>query len=120
MKRLRWCATNAVVRVLGRVFRQADAEGRPLLHALEDEVGAIGIALLHAAQPRQHAVLLAHPLLGPLDWDRMIARIGFDPALIVVRPLAQRLLADLGDANDAAEESAPPAQAATAPSDSRE
>src|SRR5271166_4735617 len=34
----------------------------------------------------------------------MIARIGFHPALIVVRPLAQRLLADLGDANDVAEE----------------
>src|SRR5208337_5249761 len=34
----------------------------------------------------------------------MIARIGFHPALIVVRPLAQHLLADLGDANDVAEE----------------
>jgi hypothetical protein len=34
----------------------------------------------------------------------MIARIGFHPALIVVRPLAQRLLADLGDADDVAEE----------------
>src|SRR5271157_107293 len=34
----------------------------------------------------------------------MIARIGFHPALIVVRPLAQRLLADLGDAGDVAEE----------------
>ena len=34
----------------------------------------------------------------------MIARIGFHPALIVGRPLAQRLLADLGDADDMAEE----------------
>jgi hypothetical protein len=34
----------------------------------------------------------------------MIARIGSNPALIVVRPLAQRLLADLGDADDVAEE----------------
>jgi hypothetical protein len=34
----------------------------------------------------------------------MIARIGFHPALIVVRPLAQRLLADLGNADDVAEE----------------
>src|SRR6516162_4264981 len=34
----------------------------------------------------------------------MIARIGFHPALIVVRPLAQHLLADLGDTNDVAEE----------------
>ena len=50
--------------------------------------------------PRQHVVLLADPLLGPLDRDRMIARIGFHPALIVVRPLAQHLLADLGDTDD--------------------
>jgi hypothetical protein len=52
----------------------------------------------------QDVVLLAYPLLGPLDRDGMIARIGLHPALIVVRPLAQRLLADLGDANDVAEE----------------
>src|SRR5208337_1286304 len=53
-----------VVRVLGRVLRQADAEGRPLLHALEDEVDTVGIALRHAAQPRQHVVLLAYPLVS--------------------------------------------------------
>ena len=34
----------------------------------------------------------------------MIARIGFHPALIVVRPLAQRPLADLRDADDVTEE----------------
>src|SRR5271166_842962 len=34
----------------------------------------------------------------------MIARIGFHPAMIVVRPLAQHLLTDLGDADDVAEE----------------
>ena len=75
-----------------------------MLHALEDEVDTAAIALLHAAQPPQHVVLLAHPLLGPFDRDRVIARIGFHPALIVGRPLAQRLLADLGDADDVAEE----------------
>ena len=59
---------DAVVRVPGRVFRQADAEGRPLLHALEDEVDAVGVTTRHPLQPRQHVVLLAHPLLGPFDW----------------------------------------------------
>ena len=39
---------NAVMRVLGGVFRQADAEGRPLLHALEDEIDAVGIVLCHS------------------------------------------------------------------------
>ena len=79
---------DAVVRVLGRVLRQADAEGRPLLRALEDEVGAAGIALLHAAQPRPHVVLLAYPLLGPFDRGRLIARVGFHPILVIGRPLA--------------------------------
>src|SRR5208283_2869842 len=97
-------ARDAVVRVLGRILRQADAEGRPLLHALEDEVGAVGIALLHAAQPRRHVVLLAYPLLGPFDRDRVIARVGFHPILVIGRPLAQRLLADLRHPDDLTEE----------------
>ena len=92
------------MRVLARILRQADAVGRPLLHALEDEVDAIGVASRHPMEPRQDVVLLAHPLLGPLDRDRMIARIGFHPALVIVRPLAQHLLADLGDTDDVAEE----------------
>ncbi len=95
---------DAVVRVLGRVLRQADAEGRPLLHALEDEVDTVGIALLHAAQPPQHVVLLAYPLLGPFDRDRVIARVGFHPILVIGRPLAQRLLADLRHPDDLTEE----------------
>src|SRR5271167_3069805 len=77
------------MRVLGRVLRQADAEGRPLLHA---------------AQPRQHVVLLAHSLLGPLDRDRVIARVGFHPILVIGRPLAQRLLADFRHPDDLTEE----------------
>ena len=49
-------------------------------------------------------VCRAHALLGPRDRDRMIARIGLHPALVVVRALAQHLLADLGDAEHLAEE----------------
>ena len=71
-------------------FGTADAEGRPLLHALEDEVDAVGVALRHAAQPGQHVVLLAHPLLGPFDRDRVVAGEGFHPVLVVGGPLAQR------------------------------
>jgi hypothetical protein len=104
---------DAVVRVLGRVLRQADSEGR-LLHALEDEVDAVGIALCHAAQPRQLVIF------GPFDQDRVIARVSLHPILVIGRPLAQRLLADLGDADDVAERRAPPARGATAPSESRE
>ena len=41
---------DAMVGVLRRKFGHADAEGSALLHALEDEVDAIGFLLLHAAQ----------------------------------------------------------------------
>ena len=68
------------------------------------KVGAVGVALLHAAQPGPHVVLLACPLVGPFDRDRVIARVGFHPILVIGRPPAQRLLADLGDADDVAEE----------------
>jgi hypothetical protein len=40
---------DAMIGVLGRVLGQADAEGRPLFHAFEDEVHAIGVLLDHAA-----------------------------------------------------------------------
>ena len=40
---------DAVMRVLGRIFRQADAEGWPLLQALEDEVDTVGIMPRHPA-----------------------------------------------------------------------
>jgi hypothetical protein len=38
------------------------------------------------------------------DRDRVIARVGFHPILVIGPPPAQRLLADLGDADDVAEE----------------
>ena len=95
---------DAVVRVLGGVFRHGDAEGRPLLHALEDEVDAVGVVLRHAAQPRQDMVLLAHALLGPLDRKPMIAGEGLDPVLVVGGAPAQDLLADHRDADHLAEE----------------
>ena len=40
---------DAVMRVLGGIFRHADAEGRPLLHALEDEIDAVGVLVHHSA-----------------------------------------------------------------------
>src|ERR1700750_3355943 len=36
---------DAVVRVLGGIFRHADAKSWPLLHALEDEIDAVGVLL---------------------------------------------------------------------------
>src|SRR2546430_14891767 len=40
---------DAVVRVLGGIFRHADAEARTLLHALEDEIDAVDVFVRHSA-----------------------------------------------------------------------
>src|SRR5260221_4730583 len=82
------------MRVLGGIFRYAEPEGRPLLHALEDIVDAVGGFPCHAPLPRHDMVLLAHPLLSPFDRQPMIAGEGFHPGLVVGGPLAQDLLAD--------------------------
>jgi hypothetical protein len=83
-----------VMRVFGGIFQYADSEGRPLLHALEDIVDAVGAFLCHASLPRHDMVLLAHPLLGPFDRQPVIAREGFHSGLVVGGPLAQDLLAN--------------------------
>jgi hypothetical protein len=95
---------DAIMGILGGVFRHGDAKGRPLLHAFENEVDAVGIRPHHAALPRQDMVLLAHALFGPFDRDPVIAREGFHPVLVVGRALAQDLLADDRNADDQMEE----------------
>src|SRR5215471_9810339 len=95
---------KAVVRVGGGIFRHGDAEGRSLLHALEDEVDAVAIGPRHAAKPGQHMVLLAHALLGPLNRKAMIAGIGLDPVLAVTGAPAQHLFVNRRDADHPAEE----------------
>ena len=40
---------DAMVRILGGILGHRDAEGAALLHALEDEIDAVGAALLQAA-----------------------------------------------------------------------
>ena len=55
---------DAVIGILGWIFRHGDAKCRPLLHALEDAVDAVGIRPHDAALPRQDVVFLAHALLG--------------------------------------------------------
>ncbi len=60
---------DAVVGVLRREFGDADAEGAALFHALEDEVDAIGILPLHAAQRGQDVIFFAHAFFRPFDGD---------------------------------------------------
>ena len=85
---------DAVIWILGGVFGDADAKARPLLHALEDEVDAVGVVPGHAVLPGQDMVFLAHAFLGPFDRQPMIAGEGFHPVLVVGGALAQDLLAD--------------------------
>ena len=73
---------DAVVRVGGGIFRHRNAEGRALLHALEDEVDPVTVGPDHAPQEGQHVVFFAHPLLGPFDRQAMVVREGINPGLV--------------------------------------
>ena len=78
---------DAIVGVLGGIFRHGDAEGRADFHALENEVHAVGVLLDHSAEPGQDIVLFADPLLSPTDRGSMVASEGFHPALVTTGPL---------------------------------
>jgi hypothetical protein len=95
---------DAVIGILGRELGDAHPKARSLLHALEDEVDAVGILPQHFPQPGLHIVLLAHAFLGPLNGDVVIAGKGLDPILVVGGPLAQDLFADDRDTDHSAEE----------------
>jgi len=90
--------------VLGGIFRHGDAKAGALLHALEDEIDAVGALLRQTALPGQDMVFLAHSLLRPLNRQPMIAGEGFHPGLVVGSALAEDLLVDRGHADDVAEE----------------
>ena len=95
---------DPVIWILGGVFGDADAKARPLLHALEDEVDAVGVVPGHAALPGQDMVFLAHALLGPFDRQAMIAGEGFHPGLVVGRAPAEDLFVDHRNADHVTEE----------------
>jgi hypothetical protein len=94
---------DPVAGVLAGVFRHAHAEGGALLHAPEDEIDAVGVLPHHAALPGQDMIFLAHPLLGPLERQPMVAGEGFHPRVVGGAP-AEHLFVDRGDADHVAEE----------------
>jgi len=79
---------DAVIGILGGIFRRRDAEGRSQFHAFENKIHAVGIFSHHAALPAEDKVLLADALLGPFYRDAMIAGEGFNPALVAMGALA--------------------------------
>lgn len=79
---------DAVVGVFGRILRHADPEGRPLFHALEKEIDAMGPLLAHPAQPGQDVIRFADPFLGPLQGEVVVAGKSFHPGLVVGGALA--------------------------------
>jgi hypothetical protein len=63
---------NPVIGVLAGVFRHGDAKAGTLLHALEDEIDAVGVLPRHAALPGQNMIFLVsrHVLPHIVDlWD---------------------------------------------------
>ena len=95
---------DPVIGVLAGVLWYSDAKGGTLLHTLEDKIDAVGVLSRHAALPGQDMIFLAHPLLGPLDRQPMVAGEGFHPLLVFVGPLGQSLLGDGINAMHVAEE----------------
>jgi len=84
-------AEEAVIRVGGGVLRNGDAKRPALFHALEDEVNTLSVPLLSRPQRGQHVIFFADSLFGPFDRNAMVARVGFDPSLIITGALAQNL-----------------------------
>jgi len=89
---------DSVVGIVGRVLRQPDAELRPLFEALEDKVDAIFPLALESLSVGADVVLLLQLLrleylgIGPLDGNVVVAGVGLDPLLVLLRPFGQRLL----------------------------
>src|SRR5262249_27292692 len=95
---------DPVVGVFGRILRHTDPEGRPLIHALKNEIDSKGAFLAHSAQPGQDLILFADTFLGPLDGDVVVPGKSFHPVLIVIGTLAEHLLAQDWNSEDLAKE----------------
>src|SRR5215470_10643241 len=74
---------DTIVRVRGGVLGSRGAEGRALLHALQNEINAVLVPVLHTTQGELKIVLLPHPCLCPFDGDMMVAGKSLDPALVL-------------------------------------
>ena len=95
---------DAMVRVLCRELRHADAKRPALFHAPEDEVDAERVFLFHAPQRRQDVIFLADAFFRPLHRDRVVAGKGLHPGFVFLRSLAENLLADNRDSQNLAKE----------------
>jgi hypothetical protein len=95
---------DPVIRVLRRILRDRTPKRRSLLHALEDEVHTKEVLPLHRPLPAPNVLFLAHPFLGPLDRELVVAREGLHPALIIAGPLREHLLGDRRHSDHLAEE----------------
>ena len=94
----------AMVGVLCRELRHADAKRPALFHAPEDEVDAVGVLLFHPAQRGQDVIFFAHAFFRPFDRDRVIAGVRFHPVPVFVGALAEHFLAHHRNAQNLAEE----------------
>lgn len=110
---------DAMVGIFRGQLGDADAERGPLLHALENEIHAVGLVLHYPAQIGQHVVLFTHALLGPFDGKLVIAGIRFHPVPVHLGALRQDRLIDDRHTDYIGEKSTPPARAATSHSGTR-
>jgi hypothetical protein len=95
---------DAMVGVLCRELRHADAKRPALFHAPEDEIDAKRVFLFQTPQRRQDVIFFADAFLRPLHRDRVIARKCFHPGLVFLCSLAENLLAHNRDPQNLAKE----------------
>src|SRR5262249_30661482 len=88
----------------GRRLRHDHRELGSLFKAFEDEVRAVAVPAFRAPTVRAHVVFprqslgLERFVIGPLDWNPVVARKRLDPLLIFGRPFAQGLFCDGSEA----------------------
>ena len=75
-----------------------------MFHALENEVDAVAILLLHFLQIRQDEVLFPDSLFGPLHGNALLARERFHPPPVLGGPLPQGLFGDCSNPENLPEE----------------
>jgi hypothetical protein len=95
---------DAVIGVGSRVLGGGGSKGGTLLHALQNEIDTVLMAVLHATQRELEIVFFPYSGLRPFQGEALVAGEGLDPALVIVGPPRQHLFGDFRHSDYLAEE----------------
>ena len=89
--------------VFGGKLGDLASEGGALFHTLIDEVDAVAVFPFHSFKERGHLIFFADILFCPLNGNAVVESEGFDPGLIILGPLSQKVLSHGRSAHDVSE-----------------